>query len=1027
MALEVPTAPPQKRNARVGPPQAQDNKIITTEMILQDDGDITNQDGDKSTTYCGSKKRKSWIGTGADVNNSYLALRFHGQPLPVTAQILSATLQLTNNHPNNQKGATAFEVRTEKSHAPKPFLCTPETAPSLRTTTNSSGYYAGDDNWLTDAVWKIDVTNPLKELMAEGYASENIALIVKGTGKREARKFFYNPEKEGIDLQTLPKLIVTYRVAPVLSNAKALQNFLDSLAGVENVYIGKHGAISVTINGEPHRGQLDEQVIAGPPPVDGQLHLSHIGDVNSDGIEDYQFTYPSGDRQVAYYFGVKQDPDPNEHEGESMAQVSLVGVSETTFNPQVGTLFFKISGTTFSSDPADILVMINNQEVSANTIVLSADTIAVTYTFKEGVNNLLLSANDVDGGGLIKEANLWAGSYSMTVKVVDENLQPVTGAVVTAKLGDNQAVVSEAITINGQVKFDNLPVRTLLFAAVYDKWHFGTTAAVGNVGTVGLRFLGVEPSSSIDNNDFSLGSTEGWNVGNAPVRLIPHVEFSPTVFSSANVMNQKKMNVQPSLPSATNEGVNSDRRVLWKKFQEQHSELSNNSFITDMVNLETTTNQNLDLELSTYAEGGQSVSRTFTTKPATKNVIMRYQFITSEVPGGFYGSKYNDFFTVALRSPSAGLIMTSRTMNSFRISDFDANGATAWHQLSLPVKGGEDVQVSVLVANIGDGIYDSQVRIDLIEEREIVIPHVTLLDIDDSPLNFLSAAEHPYFGGNTRLHGTITIEGQKDDQIESLVLEIGIGDRWMWVSASANLSSEAQQVLLQQPFGDDEKLEITTPQLLFELPSTLAHQGIGSRASWDDDTVNFRVKAVSRQGHTATREVGSAGVLVRHLNNVHYGERDEERGGDDWVKPGVNYVINHYPVSVGDISNMNGGSFAPDHRLHDTGNDFDGWFNGYNARNAATAERIIEMLNDTTPVGPLEAEEAPPVGSRIQFVYVTFSRTPTDSFWNAIRNVTLNDGRQARRVIRSVSGHTSHFHVRIIDQPFQLPAWVWYP
>lgn len=121
-------------------------------------------------------------------------------------------------------------------------------------------------------------------------------------------------------------------------------------------------------------------------------------------------------------------------------------------------------------------------------------------------------------------------------------------------------------------------------------------------------------------------------------------------------------------------------------------------------------------------------------------------------------------------------------------------------------------------------------------------------------------------------------------------------------------------------------------------------------------------------------------------------------GGDDWAKPGVATFINGAGLTWGDFSNMNGGPFPP-HQTHRTGNSADGWFDGYNARNAATAATIIGHLNTH--------------GTRIRAVYVTFASG--SEFANAISNVILNDGRAATDVIRNVGGHTTHFHWEVTD------------
>lgn len=338
-------------------------------------------------------------------------------------------------------------------------------------------------------------------------------------------------------------------------------------------------------------------------------------------------------------------------------------------------------------------------------------------------------------------------------------------------------------------------------------------------------------------------------------------------------------------------------------------------------------------------------------------------------------------------------------MNGLGLGAFDSSGSTAWREVELPVNvEGDTIQVYVIVANVGDGAFDSQVIVDKIEENKLAITALNLLDIDNSKLKYLSVGPVPqlYFGGNTRIHGTITIQGVEDDSLKSLELEVLQGGA---VVAVAKLASGAETDLLQA-FGEDEKIEIATAKLLFELPSAEASKVNGST----DGVVNLRAKAVATSGAETTSTYGfSPEILIRHTNNKRYGfeTRDKHRGGDDWVKPSVDKVVSHFPIVVNDFSNMNGGSFKPDHKSHQTGNDVDGWFDGYNARNNATAATIIGHMNDET------------YGSRITKVFVTFQRVAEDKFWTAIKDVTLKDGRKAKDHIRAVGKHETHFHYRI--------------
>jgi hypothetical protein len=160
----------------------------------------------------------------------------------------------------------------------------------------------------------------------------------------------------------------------------------------------------------------------------------------------------------------------------------------------------------------------------------------------------------------------------------------------------------------------------------------------------------------------------------------------------------------------------------------------------------------------------------------------------------------------------------------------------------------------------------------------------------------------------------------------------------------------------------------------------------------------LRVKARSSSGETAQKDVGSVTKLALFTGGNRYGGRDTDKGGGDWPKPGVRTFVEDTNHTWGDFSNMNGGSFPP-HQTHRTGNSADGHFSGYNARDAATAATIIGDLNT--------------YGTRIRTVYVTFA--PNSVFANAIANVTLNDGRAAKSVIRNVGGHTTHFHWEVTD------------
>jgi len=59
-------------------------------------------------------------------------------------------------------------------------------------------------------------------------------------------------------------------------------------------------------------------------------------------------------------------------------------------------------------------------------------------------------------------------------------------------------------------------------------------------------------------------------------------------------------------------------------------------------------------------------------------------------------------------------------MNGLGLAAFDANGATDWREVVLPVAaGGDRVQIDVTVANVADGFYDSYVVVDAVREISV--------------------------------------------------------------------------------------------------------------------------------------------------------------------------------------------------------------------------------------------------------------------------------------------------------------------
>jgi hypothetical protein len=98
------------------------------------------------------------------------------------------------------------------------------------------------------------------------------------------------------------------------------------------------------------------------------------------------------------------------------------------------------------------------------------------------------------------------------------------------------------------------------------------------------------------------------------------------------------------------------------------------------------------------------------------------------VPGGWYGSQYNDYYRVSIRSQQGGgSASNTNSMNGLGLAAFNGAGQTNWYEVTLPVdRAGDTIQAEAAVANVADGALDSQVIIDFVEEiREQVRPSLS--------------------------------------------------------------------------------------------------------------------------------------------------------------------------------------------------------------------------------------------------------------------------------------------------------------
>ena len=432
--------------------------------------------------------------------------------------------------------------------------------------------------------------------------------------------------------------------------------------------------------------------------------------------------------------------------------LNLINMSENSFNNLNEPV--KISISTEFNGLDNIYGFINGMPISKEFMELSSNkTLIINSVLIEGKNELFIVGEDKYGNVFEREFILWAGNNTINGLVLNENNQPVDGAQVKVLLSDNQEIMTTLYTnMNGEFSVPNLPNRTIIFKAYAFENQYATKAIMGEEKNIILKLKGFDIPSNIDNNDFSEG-TAGWNIGSAPVEIIPHIEEQSNTISYDSFIHYKNDNLE-------------NREMDYKNFL-----LFNQIREIQLLNINSI---DKDLKLSTLGEGEQTISRTFYAKPGARSVKIRFKFITSEVPGGYFGTQYNDYYSVSIRSKNTGNISEdSNSMNGLGLSAFNAYGETDWRELSLPIdENGDIVEVNLLVANVADGLYDSSLIVDFIDEQQLVINQLALNDIDNSSLRYLSVGEHPYFGGNTRIHGTVSIAGANDDRLQSLVLEM---------------------------------------------------------------------------------------------------------------------------------------------------------------------------------------------------------------------------------------------------------------
>jgi hypothetical protein len=344
-------------------------------------------------------------------------------------------------------------------------------------------------------------------------------------------------------------------------------------------------------------------------------------------------------------------------------KVTLEGMDEKGFNPMGAPITFRLSCHGFNQSAGSVTVFDNGTPLPREALRVTADSVTIALGLDEGRHQLKLQAVAIDGRPIEKTVQAWVGNAIIPLTVLDEAGNPASGARVLMKLGDDPQVRANLVTDGGGTGlFQNLPYRSFNLIATTADNKLGTRPASVIDGAVTMRLNGFRAASSIDNNNFAQG-TAGWEIGAAPVAVLAHVEGNAGT-------------VSPATPD-------------------------------------------YDLRLTTSGERQQSVSRTFEAEAGVRSVSVRYRYITEEVPAGWFGNQFNDFYNVSIRTRKAGgLVIDGNSLNGLGLSKFDSAGATGWFELEIPIApGGDTVQVDAAVANVADGLLDSYLVVDRIEKK----------------------------------------------------------------------------------------------------------------------------------------------------------------------------------------------------------------------------------------------------------------------------------------------------------------------
>ena len=214
-------------------------------------------------------------------------------------------------------------------------------------------------------------------------------------------------------------------------------------------------------------------------------------------------------------------PPADDDESLSVGSVSTLLKEGELYS--VGTdVVLTLSGAQFSLGASEVTLLHNESLVK--TLIVDADSIVAPGLLVDGVNNIVLYANDNDGNQLTFSITLWAGGNSAYISILNESGQSVT-ANLRLRLADDETVGLDTVAVDGVYNAVNLPSRTVIIEATTTSNEFGSGALIGGVDpAITINIKGMSEVSDIDNNDFSQGLSGWTSDGNGSVTVVPETD-----------------------------------------------------------------------------------------------------------------------------------------------------------------------------------------------------------------------------------------------------------------------------------------------------------------------------------------------------------------------------------------------------------------------------------------------------------------------------------------------------------------------